>query len=114
MPPPYDPLAVLVVLTAAPDATVAGTIARALVEERLAACVTMLGPSRSTYRWQGAIESAEEWPLLIKTTGARWDALRDRLRALHPYEVPEMLVLPVGDGWPAFLGWVRAETGPGA
>jgi len=105
---------VMVVVTTVPDAANADRIARILVGERLAACVTTLGAGRSTYRWQGAIESADELPLLVKTTEAGWPALRDRLRELHPYEVPEILALRVADGWPAYLDWVRAEVGRGA
>jgi len=97
---------VMIVLTTVPDA--------ALVGERLAACVTALGPARSTYRWQGAVESADELPLLVKTTAAGWPALRARLRELHPYDVPEMLALRVADGWPAYLDWVRVESDRGA
>ena len=101
---------VTLVLTAVGDAAQAERIARALVDERLAACVTALGAARSVYRWAGAVESAEEIPLLIKTTVERWPALRARLHELHPYEVPEMLALPVSDGWPAYLDWVRTQT----
>ena len=106
--------AVLVVLTTVSDAAQASRIAQALVAERLAACVTALGPARSVYRWRDAVEEAEEVPLLIKTTGARWPALRDRLRALHAYDLPEMLVLPVTDGLPAYLDWVREAASPAA
>ena len=107
-----DPRDTTLVLTTVPDAATAERIARALVEERLAACVTALAPARSTYRWQGAVETAEEIPLLVKTTVAAWPALRERLRALHPYEVPEMLAGTVRDGWPAYLQWVAAQTDP--
>jgi periplasmic divalent cation tolerance protein len=105
-----DDADVMLILTTVPDAEAARRVADALVGERLAACVTVLGAARSTYRWQGAVESAEELPLLLKTTAARWPALRERLRALHPYEVPEMLALRAADGWPAYLDWVRAQT----
>jgi periplasmic divalent cation tolerance protein len=101
---------VTLVLTTVGDAAEAERIARALVDERLAACVTALGPARSVYRWEGAVASADEIPLLIKTTADRWPALRTRLRELHPYEVPEMLALPVADGWPAYLDWVRTQA----
>jgi len=103
---------VMVILTTVPDAETARRVADVLVGERLAACVTVLGPARSTYRWQGAVESAEELPLLVKTTAERWPALRERLRASHPYELPEMLALRVADGWPAYLDWVRAHAAP--
>ena len=108
-----DDADVMVILTTAPDAEVARRLADALVGEGLAACVTVLGAARSTYRWQGAVESADELPLLLKTTAARWPALRERLRALHPYEVPEMLAVRAADGWPPYLDWVRAQTAPG-
>ena len=101
---------ILLILTTVAAPADADRIAQALVEERLAACVTVLGPARSTYRWQGAVERADELPLLVKTTAARWPELRERLRALHPYDVPEMLALRPADGWPAYLDWVRAET----
>jgi periplasmic divalent cation tolerance protein len=104
---------VTIVLTTVPDAACADRIAQAVVGERLAACVTVLGAARSTYRWQGAVESSQELPLLIKTTAARWPALRERLRALHPYDVPEMLAWRAADGWPAYLDWVRDETASG-
>ena len=112
--PPPVVTDVTIVLTTVPDAACADRIARALVDERLAACVTTLGPARSTYRWQGAVESADELPLLIKTTAAAWPALRERLRALHPYDVPEMLAWPASDGWPPYLDWVRSEARPQA
>jgi len=100
----------LIILTTVATPADAERIARALVDERLAACVTELGTARSTYRWQGAVERADEVPLLVKTTAERWPALRERLRALHPYDVPEMLVLRPVDGWPAYLDWVREAT----
>lgn len=102
----------LVVLVTAPDEACAERIAAALVEERLAACVSQLAPLRSTYRWQGAIERAEERLLLAKTTAARFDALAARVRALHPYEVPEILALPVVAGSAAYLAWLAGETAP--
>jgi periplasmic divalent cation tolerance protein len=110
--PDPEPTGVAVVLTAVPDAAVADRIARALVDERLAACVSVLGAARSTYRWQGEVESADELPLLIKTTAGRLGALTARLVALHPYQVPEVLVLAVGAGLPAYLDWVREQVAP--
>ena len=104
---------VVLVITTVPDADAARRIAETLVGERLAACVTVLAPARSTYRWQGAVETADELPVLVKTTGGRWPALRERLHCLHPYEVPEMLAWPAADGWPDYLDWVRAETSLG-
>jgi periplasmic divalent cation tolerance protein len=85
-------------------------LARDLVERRLAACVQVLGPISSTYRWQGAVETAEEWLCLIKTTGARFDALAAHLDANHGYEIPELTALPVDQGSPAYLAWVSSAT----
>lgn len=78
----------LLVLTNLPDAASAQALATTLVSERLAACVNLLAPCRSIYRWQGAIESAEEVPLLIKTTAERYAALEAAIRVRHPYELP--------------------------
>lgn len=100
----------LLVLSNAPDAATAERIARHLVEERLAACVNILTPCRSVYRWQGAVEDAEEIPLLIKTTAARYPALEAAIRALHPHELPEVVAVGVERGLPAYLGWVANET----
>jgi periplasmic divalent cation tolerance protein len=100
---------IILAMTSCPDAEVAQRIARALVEERLAACVTQLPGARSTYWWRGAIEEAQEVVCLVKTTRDRLDALRARLVSLHPYEVPELVVLDVTDGLPAYLAWVARE-----
>lgn len=91
-------------------ADVAG-FARTLVEERLAACVTTHSPVRSVYRWQGAVEEEDEQLLMIKTTAGRIARLRERMRQLHPAEVPELVVLPVVDGNPDYLAWVAESTG---
>jgi periplasmic divalent cation tolerance protein len=99
---------VIVVLSTMPPAA-ADRIAEALVGERLAACVN-LGPVRSIYRWDGAVQKEDELLAVIKTTAARRDALIERLRALHPYDVPEILVMPVDHGLAGYLDWVRAET----
>lgn len=95
-----------------PDAASADTIASALVGERLAACVNQVPGLRSTYRWQGRVEQADEVLLLIKTTAARLPALTARLQALHPYELPELVAVEVGAGLPAYLDWVAAQTSP--
>jgi periplasmic divalent cation tolerance protein len=105
-----DPGAVLLVLTNCPDEQVAQRIRRQLVESRLAACVNQLSPVASTYRWQGAIEEAVEIPLLIKTTRAAYPALEAALRRLHPYDVPEIVAVPVERGLPDYLDWVNQET----
>jgi periplasmic divalent cation tolerance protein len=101
---------VRVLLATAPDADVAARIARTLVEERLAACVNLVPQVRSIYRWQGRVEDESEVLLVIKTRADRVDALAARLRALHPYELPELLVLPVESGLAPYLEWVRAEA----
>lgn len=96
-----------IVLTTCPDAETAGRIARALVEERLAACVNILPPMRSVYRWKGQVEEANEQLLVIKSVTAQFTALRDRLRALHPYELPEIVAVPILDGLPEYLAWLN-------
>jgi len=100
------------VLTNLPDAGAARTLADHLVGQRLAACVNILAPCRSVYRWQGRIEDAEEVPLLIKTTTARYAALEAAIRAQHPYELPEIVAVPISHGLPGYLAWVAAETNP--
>ncbi|MCK0510366.1 divalent-cation tolerance protein CutA [Aromatoleum buckelii] len=101
---------VLVVLTNLPDEASARALASHLVENRLAACVNMLAPCRSVYRWHDAIEEAVEVPLLIKTSADRYAALEAAVRAAHPYELPEIIAVPVVRGLPAYLDWVAAET----
>lgn len=98
----------LILCACPPDA--ADRLAGALVEARLAACVSVLPGIRSTYRWQGAIEQADETLLLIKTGADRVPALVDRIRELHPYELPEVIVVEAAGGLPAYLAWVAAET----
>jgi periplasmic divalent cation tolerance protein len=100
----------LLVLTSLPDEASAQALATALVTERLAACVNVLAPCRSIYRWQGAIESAPEVPLLIKSTTARYAALEAAIRARHPYELPEIIAVPIAHGLPEYLTWVATET----
>ena len=103
-----------ILLSTAPDEATAARIARALVEEELAACVNVVPGVRSTYRWKGAIEEATEFLLVVKTTEAAADVATARLVALHPYDVPEALVLAPTSGAPAYLAWlteaVRAGT----
>lgn len=101
---------VVVVLSNAPDMLLAKRIAHMLVEEYLAACVNLGAPCLSMYMWQGELEGAEEVPLLIKTTRGRLPALTARLRELHPYEVPELIVLPVAGGLNTYMEWVREQT----
>ncbi|AXK72664.1 divalent-cation tolerance protein CutA [Lysobacter sp. TY2-98] len=97
-----------------PDVATAERIATALVEERLAACVQQLPGLRSTYRWEERVETAEEVLLLIKTADDRIPAAIARVQAMHPYDVPELLVLEVRDGAPAYLDWVHAQSRPDA
>jgi periplasmic divalent cation tolerance protein len=101
---------IVIVLTTVPDGDQGETIARALVEERLAACVNVHDPMTSLYRWQGALEREVERQVVIKTTLERVPAIHTRLMELHSYELPEFLVLPVADGSTAYLDWVRTET----
>ena len=100
----------LVVLVTAPDPEKAAKIARVLVEERLAACGNVLSGLRSIYRWEGKVQDEREALLLLKTTRARFEALRARVLALHPYQVPEVIALPVEAGSAPYLAWIAAET----
>ncbi len=100
----------LVVITTVPDENLAVKITESLLQQRLAACVHTLPPGRSTYRWQGAIESSAEITLVIKSTAARYAELEADIRRLHPYEVPEILALPVEIGFPAYMKWISDET----
>jgi periplasmic divalent cation tolerance protein len=100
------------VLTTTDSEADARRLARLLVEEGLAACVA-IAPIHATYRWQGAIETGEEWQLTIKTAAPQIPVLSERLRQEHRYAVPELLVLPVLSGDPAYLAWLAASLGPG-
>jgi periplasmic divalent cation tolerance protein len=102
----------VIVLTTIGDEERAETLARQLVQERLAACVNVQGPMVSLYRWQGRLERESERQLVIKTTRRRLAALESRLDELHPYEVPEFLVLPVEGASDAYARWVDEETRP--
>ena len=102
---------VVLVLTTLGAGADAAALARTLVEERLAACVNIGAPMTSVFRWQGAIEEDREQALVIKTTGDRLVELETRLRALHPYDLPEFLVLSASGGSSAYLDWVRESVG---
>jgi periplasmic divalent cation tolerance protein len=102
--------ALRVVLLTAPDAASAEGLARALVGERLAACVNVVPGVRSFYRWEGRVEDAAEWLLVVKTRADRTAALAARVRELHSYELPEVLELAVSGGSPAYLDWVSKES----
>jgi periplasmic divalent cation tolerance protein len=100
----------LVVLVTAPTAEKAAELGRALVGERLAACATLVPAVRSIYRWEGKVQDEGEALLVLKTTRDRFDALRDRALALHPYEVPEVIAVPVEAGSAPYLAWLVRET----
>lgn len=99
-----------VVLVTVPDSATGVAIAEALVGERLAACVNRVDGVHSTYRWEGKIERGAESLLIIKTRSSLVAAVIERVRALHPYTVPEVIALTVASGHPAYLGWLGAET----
>jgi len=99
----------LLVLSTFPDAATAQRIGRQLVEEKSAACVNILPAVESIYRWQGKVEAAKETLACFKTTADRFEALQSTLRQLHPYEVPEIIALPIDRGLPDYLRWV-ADT----
>ena len=100
----------VVVMTTLPADADGPAFGRALLEERLAACVNLLSPMESVYRWEGRIEQETERQVIIKTTRDRLNALWDRVRELHPYEVPEFIVLSIADGNEAYLKWVGEST----
>jgi periplasmic divalent cation tolerance protein len=100
----------VVVLTTLPSDADGRSFARALVDERLAACVNLLAPMESVYRWEGKVETETERQVIVKTSRERLAALWDRVRELHPYEVPEFLVLPIADGNEAYLRWIGEST----
>ena len=106
---PMEP--VLLILSNLPDRERALKLAAALVEERLAACVNVLGECTSLYRWRGAVETASEVPVLIKTRESLYARVEETIRKLHPYAVPEVIALRLSDGLPAYLQWVLEESG---
>ena len=105
-------MAVIAVLTNLPDSESAFNLARILVRRRLAACVNVLAPATSFYRWEGREAQAPEVPVIIKTTSARYPELERAIRELHPYELPEIIALPVERGLDDYLGWVTSECKP--
>lgn len=100
----------LLVLTNVPDAALAHAMAQQLVEQKLAACANILPAVQSVYQWQGAIEQTNEVTLLIKTVRARYEELEAAIKAMHPYDVPEIIALPIIAGLPAYLDWIAHET----
>jgi periplasmic divalent cation tolerance protein len=101
---------IVLILTTVPDTNAGEAVARALVDERLAACVNVLPAMTSVYRWQGVVERATEHQIVIKTTRARVAAVQARLGQLHSYDLPEFLVLAVAAGSPGYLDWIRGEV----
>jgi periplasmic divalent cation tolerance protein len=100
----------IVVLTTLPDRAAALELARELIARRLAACVNVLADCTSVYRWEGKVENATEVPVLIKTRAALYPEVEVAIRELHPYELPEIIAVPVGCGLADYLDWVSAET----
>ncbi len=103
---------ICVVLVTFPSSELASTIGRALIEERLAACVTLIPAVRSIFRWQDKITEDTEVLAIFKTTNAVAPALVERVSQLHPYDVPEALIVPAHGGLPAYLAWVAASVSP--
>ncbi|MFZ4790443.1 MAG: divalent-cation tolerance protein CutA [Candidatus Competibacteraceae bacterium] len=104
----------LVVYCTCPDQGVAERIAEAVVAERLAACVNLIPGVTSVYRWEGQLQRDAEWLLIIKTRSAVYPQLEARIRQLHPYQVPEIIALPIQAGSAAYLDWIAANTGMSA
>ena len=100
----------LVVFSTFPDADTAARIARTLVDEHLAACVNLLPTVRSIYRWEGKVCDEAETLAVIKTTAERYAALAARIAELHPYQVPEVIALPLADGHPPYLAWLAEQV----
>jgi periplasmic divalent cation tolerance protein len=98
------------VTTTLPDRAAADRLAATLVEERLAACAQVIGPVSSTYRWQGKVEQSEEWYCHIKTTLSRLTAITRRVRQLHPYELPELVAVPLVAGDEQYLRWIEESV----
>ena len=101
---------VILVITNLPDRDSAQRIAHSLIENRAAACVNILPECTSVYRWRGKVETAQEVPLLIKSTTAAYARVEELIRTLHPYELPEIIAVSVEAGLPAYLQWVHTET----
>ena len=103
----------LLVLTNLPDRETAERISRGLIENRLAACVNILAPCVSYYRWNNGVQKDEEYPMLIKTTESRYAELEAAIKAAHPYDLPEIIAIPIERGLPGYLSWVAEETSKG-
>ncbi len=101
---------IVLLYVTAPNDDILAKIGRGLVEEKLAACVNILGQTTSIYRWEGAIEEAQEVAMLVKTSASRAEAATAHIKALHPYSTPAILQIPVEGGFSPFLAWIKAET----
>lgn len=99
-----------IILTTCGSQDEADKIARSLVEKRLAACVNVIPQIESIYRWEGRVETAQEWLLLIKTTADNFARVQDAIRGLHSYELPECIVIPIRDGSAAYLRWIEENV----
>ena len=108
------PRAAILVLTQCPDRGSAQALARVLVEARLAACVSIGTTVESLYHWRGKIEMAEEVPVVIKTCAEAYAAVEAAIRARHPYELPEIVAVPIVHGLSSYLAWIDDETRPAA
>ena len=106
-----DTTDIVIAWTTLPPEADAAALAYALVQEQLAACVTIVGAVHSVYRWEGSVEASDEQLLMIKTARRHVETLRDRIVDLHPYDTPEFIVTPVIDGHPDYLRWVVGSTG---
>ena len=99
------------ILSTASSKDEAHEIANALVERRMVACVNIIGPIESIYRWKGAVESAHEFLLLMKTQADRFECVRDAIKQMHSYDVPEVIQVPIQNGLPAYLTWISENVG---
>ena len=102
----------LLVVSTFPDTETARRISERLVAEHFVACANILPAVQSIYYWQGAVERAEESMVFLKTTAIRWPEVRAKLKTLHPYDVPEIVAIPITDGWPEYLQWVSENCSP--
>jgi periplasmic divalent cation tolerance protein len=102
--------AAILVLTNTPDHAVAAALAKALLDDRLAACVNIGAPVESIYHWRGRIETGQEVPVAIKTRSALYSYVEGAIRKIHPYDTPEIIAIPIVDGDAQYLDWIAAET----
>jgi periplasmic divalent cation tolerance protein len=105
-----DSKAIVLVLTTVESATDAETLAQSLVDQSLAACVQIEGPITSHYRWAGQVQRTREYRLMIKTSQASWPALKEKLARLHPYDEPQVIMIPIGDASDGYRDWVIDQT----